>query len=59
MGHEPREEAHRVWRTGAAVLLVGAAAFVLIPSWRDLGAWLSETISDLTGIPILTDGTER
>jgi hypothetical protein len=59
MGHEPREEAHRVWRTGAAALLVGAAALVLIPSWRDLGAWLSETLSDLTGMPILTDGTER
>lgn len=59
MGHEPEPEARRVWRTGAAALIVGAAAFFLIPSWRDLGAWLSETLSELTGIPIVTEGTSR
>ncbi len=55
MGHEPKEEARRVWRTGAAALVVGAAALLLVPSWRDLAAWLSETLSELTGIPIVTE----
>jgi hypothetical protein len=59
MGHEPERQARRVWKTGAAALVVGAAAFLLIPSWRDLGAWLSETLSELTGIPIVTDGMRR
>jgi len=54
MGHEPREEAQRAWRTGAAALVVGAAALLLVPSWRDLGEWISVTLSDLTGIPIVT-----
>ena len=54
MGHEPREEARRAWRTGAAALVVGAAALFLVPSWRDLGDWLSATLSDLTGIPIVS-----
>ena len=54
MGHEPREDARRAWRTGAAALVVGAAALLLVPSWRDLGEWLSGTLSDLTGIPIVT-----
>lgn len=55
MGHEPHDEAGRAWRTGAAALIVGAAAILLVPSWRDLGEWLSGTLSDLTGIPIVTD----
>jgi len=59
MGHEPREEAHRVWRTGAAVLVVGAAALLLVPSWRDLGLWLSDTLSELTGIPMVPVGSGR
>lgn len=59
MGHEPEREARRVWRTGAATLAVGAVAFLLVPSWRDLGAWISETLSDLTGIPIVTEGVSR
>lgn len=54
MGHEPEREARRVWRTGAAALIVGAAAVVLIPSWRELGNWLAETLSELTGIPVVT-----
>ena len=54
MGHESREEARRAWRTGAAALVVGAAALLLVPSWRDLGDWLSATLSDLTGIPIVS-----
>jgi hypothetical protein len=54
MGHEPAEEARRVWLTGAAALVVGVAAVLLVPSWRELAAWLSETISDLTGIPVMT-----
>jgi hypothetical protein len=59
MGHEPEREARRVWRTGAAALVVGAAAFLLIPSWKDLGGWLSNTLSELTGIPIVTDEGSR
>jgi hypothetical protein len=59
MGHEPEREARRVWRTGAAALVVGIAAFVLIPSWRDLGNWLAETLSELTGIPIVTERSNR
>jgi len=59
MGHEPAEEARRVWRTGAAALLVGAAAILLIPSWRDVAAWLSEILSDLTGVPIVTERSGR
>lgn len=54
MGHEPRDEARRAWRTGAAALVVGAAAILLVPSWRDLGDWISGTLSDLTGIPIVS-----
>jgi hypothetical protein len=54
MGHEPHDEARRAWRTGAAALVVGAAAILLVPSWRDLGDWVSATLSDLTGIPIVT-----
>ena len=53
MGHEPRDDARRAWQTGAAALVVGAAAILLIPSWRDLGEWISATLSDLTGIPII------
>lgn len=59
LGHEAERDARRVWRTGAAALVVGAAAVLLIPSWRDLGAWLSETLSELTGIPIVTEGGSR
>ena len=59
MGHEPESEARRVWRTGAAALVVGAVAFLLIPSWKDLGGWLSNTLSELTGIPIVTDEGTR
>ena len=56
MGHEPERESRRVWRTGAAALVVGAAALLLIPSWRDLSVWLAETLSEATGIPIVTGG---
>lgn len=59
MGHEPPVEARRAWKTGAAALLVGAVAVLLIPSWRDLVFWLSETVSDLTGIPIVTERGSR
>jgi hypothetical protein len=59
MGHESEHEARRVWRTGAAALVVGAAAFLLIPSWKDLGGWLSNTLSELTGIPIVSDEGTR
>ncbi len=59
MGHEPREEARRVWLTGAAALVVGAAALMLVPSWRDLGEWISGTLSDLTGIPIVPSAGVR
>ena len=59
MGHEPEREARRVWRTGAAALVVGMAALVLIPSWRDLGNWLAGTLSDLTGIPIVTERSNQ
>jgi hypothetical protein len=59
MGHEPEREARRVWRTGAAALVVGAVAFLLIPSWKDLGGWLSNTLSELTGIPIVSDEGTR
>ncbi|HEX9303601.1 MAG TPA: hypothetical protein VGA31_04030 [Thermoanaerobaculia bacterium] len=59
MGHEPSEEAHRVWRTGAAALLVGAAALLLVPSWRDLGLWLSDTLSELSGFPMVPVGGGR
>ena len=59
MGHEPREEARRAWRTGAAALVVGAVALLLVPSWPDLGTWLSETLSELTGIPVMPAGGSR
>ncbi len=55
MGHEPELEAKRVWKTGAAALVVGAAAIFLVPSWRDLGGWLAGTLSDLTGVPIVME----
>jgi protein-S-isoprenylcysteine O-methyltransferase Ste14 len=59
MGHEPREEARRAWITGAAALVVGAAALLLVPSWRDLGNWISGTLSDLTGIPVVPSSEGR
>ena len=59
MGHEPREEARRAWLTGAAALVVGAAALLLVPSWRDLGNWISVTLSDLTGIPVVPNPEGR
>ena len=59
MGHEPREEARRAWLTGAAALVVGAAALLLVPSWRDLGNWISGTLSDLTGIPVVPGSAGR
>ena len=59
IGHEPREEARRVWLTGAAAFVVGAAALLLVPSWRDLGEWISGTLSDLTGIPIVPSAGVR
>jgi hypothetical protein len=59
MGHEPDLEARRAWRTGAAALAMGIAAVFLIPSWRDLGNWLAQTLSELTGIPIVTEGLDR
>ncbi len=59
MGHEPREDARSAWRTGAAALVVGAAALLLVPSWRELGDWLSATLSDLTGIPIVSSPEGR
>jgi hypothetical protein len=59
MGHEPPEEAHRVWRTGAAALVVGAAALLLVPSWRELGLWLSDTLSELSGFPMVPVGSGR
>ena len=59
MGHEPRDEARRAWRTGAAALVVGAAAILLVPSWRDLGDWISGTLSDLIGIPIVSSPEGR
>ena len=59
MGHEPEREARRAWRTGAAALAMGVAAVFLIPSWRDLGNWLAQTLSELTGIPIVTEGFDR
>ena len=59
MGHEPREEARRAWLTGAAALVVGAAALLLVPSWRDIGTWISGTLSDLTGIPVVPGSEGR
>jgi hypothetical protein len=59
MGHEPEREARRAWSTGAAALAMGIAAIFLIPSWRDLGNWLAQTLSELTGIPIVTEGFDR
>jgi protein-S-isoprenylcysteine O-methyltransferase Ste14 len=59
MGHEPHDEAGRAWRTGAAALVVAVAALLLVPSWRDLGEWISGTLSDLTGIPIVTGQENR
>jgi len=38
---------------------MGIAAVFLIPSWRDLGNWLAQTLSELTGIPIVTEGLDR
>jgi len=55
MGHEPEMEARRAWRTGAAALVVAAAAVFLVPSWRDLAGWLAGTLSDLTGVPIVME----
>src|SRR5512134_1926286 len=46
-------------RAGGAALAMGIAALFLIPSWRDLGNWLAQTLSELTGIPIVTEGLDR
>ena len=32
---------------------------LLVPSWRDLGLWLSETLSEVSGIPVIPVGRGR
>jgi hypothetical protein len=59
IGHEPEQEARTVWRTGVAALLLGALALFVLP-WRDLLQWVSTTLSNLTGVPVLApEGSAR
>ena len=55
MGHEPAEADRRAWRAGIAAACLAALALFLVP-WRELADWLSATLSDLTGIPIVSRG---
>ncbi len=58
MGHEPAETDRRAWRTGFVAFGVAAVAVFLVP-WRDLADWLAATLSELTGMPIVSPGPGR
>lgn len=58
MGHERASADRRAWRTGIAALCVAAVAVFLVP-WRDLADWLASTLSELTGMPIVSPGRTR
>jgi len=58
MGHQTREADRRAWRAGIASLSLAAVAVFLVP-WRELAAWLSATLSEMTGMPLLAPGEGR
>jgi hypothetical protein len=56
LGHEPVEADRRAWRAGIVAAGLAALALFLVP-WRELADWLSATLSELTGMPIVSRGT--
>jgi hypothetical protein len=55
MGHEAAEADRRALRTGLLAAALAVIAIVLVP-WRELGDWLSATLSEITGIPLVSLG---
>lgn len=55
MGHEPVEADRRAWRAGLITAGLAALALFLVP-WRELADWLSATLSEVTGIPVVSPG---
>lgn len=55
MGHEPPEADRRAMRAGLLAAGLALLAVFLVP-WRELGEWLSATLSDLTGMPVVSPG---
>lgn len=52
MGHEPARADRRALGAGVASLTLAAVAVFLVP-WRELGDWMSATLSEMTGMPFL------
>jgi len=55
MGHEPAEADRRAWRAGLLAAGLAVVALFLVP-WRDLADWLAATLSETTGIPVVSPG---
>jgi hypothetical protein len=55
MGHEPAAADRRALRTGLLAAALAVIAIVLVP-WRELGDWLSATLSEITGMPLVSPG---
>jgi hypothetical protein len=53
MGHEPPAADRRALRAGLLAGGLAILAVFLVP-WRELAEWLSGTLSDLTGMPVVS-----